>query len=56
MTEYDATEQAYKRGYEQAVKDFTERVKEKLHLAPTVYQSYFLRKIDETVKEMEGDR
>ena len=30
MTEHDATEQAYKNGYKQGVKDFAERVKESI--------------------------
>jgi hypothetical protein len=38
MNEHDETEQAYKKGYQQGVKDLAERVKEKTEKARQKYQ------------------
>lgn len=55
MTEYDATEQAYKNGYKQGVKDFAERVTEALYEADDV-NPLTEWKIDQIAKELLGER
>lgn len=54
MNEYDACEEAFKRGYEKAVKEFAERVKdERDKIFNTVYSNYhFGKEIDQIAKEM----
>lgn len=52
MDERDAIEQAYKNGFEAGVKEFAERLKEKLYGIPTVYNSHFSRLVDTLVEEM----
>ena len=39
----------------EAIKEYVERVKDKLHIIPTVYNSHFGRMIDNLVKEMTED-
>jgi hypothetical protein len=62
MDRYTATELAYKngykKGYEDAVKEFAERLKEKAYPFPCaigVERAVAIRAINDTVEEMAGD-
>lgn len=50
MDDFTATEIAYKNGYNQALKDFTERVKEEIGFNCTLVDVY--ETIDQIAKEM----
>ena len=51
MNEFMATEIAYKNGYNQALKEFVERMKEKIGFNCTLVDVYEI--IDQIAKEME---
>lgn len=54
MNEHDATEQAYKNGYQQGVKDFAERLKNKSkkRVSDNYGARVFIQDIDNLAKEM----
>jgi hypothetical protein len=55
MKIYEATEQAYKNGYEKGIKDFAERLKEHTHDIVLYGQIVTVSRIDILVEEMVGD-